>query len=155
MFTSRVEKGVGEYLQDREAEAQRGKARCPTTHSSLAKPQLPLWNLPGTKEVKLKRAGGSKAGTSEGMRCMEDGSETGRQQEKGAHAHEQCPDLRLAPPDGQCPDLRLAPPDGQCPDLRLAPTESAGPAGVTCPAGATAQLEGPAGEAASVREKAV
>ena len=116
------------------------------THSSLAKPQLPLWNLPGRKEVKLKRAGGSKAGTSEGMGCMEDGSEAGRQQEKGAHAHEQCPDLRLAPPDGQCPDLRLAPtdlrlappdgqcpdlrmcpPDGQCPDLRLAPPERAMP----------------------------
>ena len=127
MFTSRVEKGVGEYLQDREAEAQRGKARCPTAHSSLAKPWLPLWNLPGRREVKLKRAGGSKAGTREGMGYIEAGSETGRQQEKGAHAHEQCPDLRLAPPDGQCPDLRMGPPDGQCPDLRLAAPERAMP----------------------------
>lgn len=93
---------------------------------------------------------------------MEDGSETGRQQGKGAHAHKQCPDLRLAPPDGQCPNLRLAPPDGQRPDLRLAPpdgqrpylrlalTEPAGPARVTCPEGAAAQLEGPAEEAATV-----
>ena len=32
----------------------------------------------------------------------------------------------------------------------VAPTESAGPAGVSCPAGAAAQLEGPAGEAATV-----
>lgn len=57
---------------------------------------------------------------------MEDGSKKGWQQEKWARAHEQHPDLRLAP------------------------TESAGPAGVTCLAGAAAQLEGPAGEAATV-----
>ena len=81
---------------------------------------------------------------------MEDGSETGRQQGKGAHAHKQCPDLRLAPRDGQRPDLRLVPQGEQCPDLRLPLTEPAGPARVTCPEGAAAQLEGPAEEAATV-----
>ena len=62
---------------------------------------------PRQKGGEVKRAGGSEAGTSEGRGCMEDGSETGRQQGKGAHAHKQCPDLRLAPRDGQRPDLRL------------------------------------------------
>lgn len=62
-----VEKSLGDYIRDGETEAQKGKTRCPITHSSVAElaassfqvPQgLSLWSLLGRREVKWKGAGG-------------------------------------------------------------------------------------------------